>query len=182
MPHGSLIGLLGPPTLRPPVRRRLSDRHLSSRGITESHSRAGDGSNGSGETDQVEVSFKVESPASSSARRSRCGPPEGVRWAGGNFYREPMRLEPGEVPADLLARLPRSPQKSPHLQIVQKEEAPRTVAIPGASSGSGGAMRVRDSRPGPMHRLAGRGSDRGDRGVGTSPVEPSPARRRRGRA
>jgi hypothetical protein len=32
------------------------------------------------------------------------------RWAGGDFYREPMMLEPGEVPADLLARLPEPPQ------------------------------------------------------------------------
>ena len=31
-----------------------------------------------------------------------------ARWAGGDFYREPMVLEPGEVPADLLARLPQS--------------------------------------------------------------------------
>ncbi len=28
-----------------------------------------------------------------------------ARWAGGDGYRDPMRLEPGEVPADLLARL-----------------------------------------------------------------------------
>ena len=35
-----------------------------------------------------------------------------ARWAGGDEYREPMRLEAGEVPADLLARLD-SPQ-SPH--------------------------------------------------------------------
>jgi len=28
-----------------------------------------------------------------------------ARWAGGDLYREPLRLGPGEVPADLLARL-----------------------------------------------------------------------------
>ena len=28
-----------------------------------------------------------------------------ARWCGGDEYREPMRLLPGEVPADLLARL-----------------------------------------------------------------------------
>ena len=28
-----------------------------------------------------------------------------ARWTGGDLYREPLRLEPGEVPADLLARL-----------------------------------------------------------------------------
>ena len=33
-----------------------------------------------------------------------------ARWAGGDFYREPMVLEPGEVPADLLARLPKLPR------------------------------------------------------------------------
>jgi hypothetical protein len=31
-----------------------------------------------------------------------------ARWAGGDLYREPMVLEHGEVPADLLARLPES--------------------------------------------------------------------------
>jgi integrase len=29
-----------------------------------------------------------------------------ARWAGGSEYRDPMRREPGEVPADFLARLP----------------------------------------------------------------------------
>jgi hypothetical protein len=28
-----------------------------------------------------------------------------ARWAGGDLYRTPLWLEPGEVPADLLARL-----------------------------------------------------------------------------
>jgi integrase len=31
-----------------------------------------------------------------------------ARWVGGDFYREPMPLESGEVPADLLARIPES--------------------------------------------------------------------------
>ncbi len=33
-----------------------------------------------------------------------------ARWCGGSEYREPLQLEPGEVPADLLARLVESPQ------------------------------------------------------------------------
>ena len=33
-----------------------------------------------------------------------------ARWVGGMEYREPMELEPGEIPADLLARLDESPQ------------------------------------------------------------------------
>ncbi len=33
-----------------------------------------------------------------------------ARWAGGDAYREPMRVEPGEMPADLLARLAPSHQ------------------------------------------------------------------------
>jgi integrase len=36
-----------------------------------------------------------------------------ARWCGGDSYREPMPLEPREVPADLLARLPESPQSPP---------------------------------------------------------------------
>jgi integrase len=32
-----------------------------------------------------------------------------ARWCSREAYREPMRLEPGEVPADLLVRLPESP-------------------------------------------------------------------------
>jgi integrase len=34
-----------------------------------------------------------------------------ARWAGGDTYREPMELERGEVPADLLARLCKDEQK-----------------------------------------------------------------------
>jgi integrase len=34
-----------------------------------------------------------------------------ARWVESDFYRVPLVLEPGEVPADFLARLP----KSPHL-------------------------------------------------------------------
>ncbi len=36
-----------------------------------------------------------------------------ARWVGGMEYREPMELEPGEIPADLLARLDESPQSPP---------------------------------------------------------------------
>ena len=36
-----------------------------------------------------------------------------ARWAGGDSYRQPLALEPGEIPADLLARLEDSPQSPP---------------------------------------------------------------------
>jgi integrase len=39
-----------------------------------------------------------------------------ARWAGGDLYRAPMQLEPGEVPADFLARL-ETPPRFPHSRI-----------------------------------------------------------------
>ena len=36
-----------------------------------------------------------------------------ARWAGGDGYRDRMRLEAGEVPADLLARLVAPPSSPP---------------------------------------------------------------------
>ncbi len=36
-----------------------------------------------------------------------------AKWCGGDEYREPLRLEEGELPPDLLARLPKSPQSPP---------------------------------------------------------------------
>ena len=36
-----------------------------------------------------------------------------ARWAGDNGYRDPMRLEEGEVPADLLERLVAPPSSPP---------------------------------------------------------------------
>src|SRR5262249_12691676 len=49
-----------------------------------------------------------------------------ARWCGGDEYREPMRLLPGEVPADLLSRL--TPDR-PHSQAAapQSESAPDTT-------------------------------------------------------
>lgn len=40
-----------------------------------------------------------------------------ARWAGGNEYREPFRLEPGEVPADFLARLTDGRERTETAQI-----------------------------------------------------------------
>ena len=37
-----------------------------------------------------------------------------ARWAGGDAYIEPLAIEAGEVPADLLARLPTKSPQSPH--------------------------------------------------------------------
>jgi integrase len=42
-----------------------------------------------------------------------------ARWAGGDGYRDPMRLEAGEVPADMLARLV-GPPKSPHSESLER--------------------------------------------------------------
>jgi hypothetical protein len=33
-----------------------------------------------------------------------------AKWCGGDVYRDPMPLEPGEVPADLIARAAERPQ------------------------------------------------------------------------
>jgi len=41
-----------------------------------------------------------------------------ARWCGGSAYRRPLEVAAGEVPADLLARLELSPQKSPHTEEV----------------------------------------------------------------
>ncbi len=46
-----------------------------------------------------------------------------ARWVGGDTYREPMKLEPGEVPADLLARLHESPQSPPSFAPSIDEDA-----------------------------------------------------------
>ena len=45
-----------------------------------------------------------------------------ARWVGGDQYREPMRLEPGEVPADLLSRLSES-QRTPKTWRLSDEES-----------------------------------------------------------
>ena len=45
-----------------------------------------------------------------------------ARWVGGDQYREPLRLEPGEVPADLLSRLSES-QRSPNTWLLSDEES-----------------------------------------------------------
>ncbi len=48
-----------------------------------------------------------------------------ARWCGGDEYREPMRLGPGELPADLLARVaPEVTSESPHLgaEMTQSRE------------------------------------------------------------
>lgn len=45
-----------------------------------------------------------------------------ARWCGDDSCREPLRLEPGEVPADFLARLVESPQTNPTLLV--REDSP----------------------------------------------------------
>ncbi|HBZ68998.1 MAG TPA: hypothetical protein DEP35_04320, partial [Deltaproteobacteria bacterium] len=56
-----------------------------------------------------------------------------ARWAGGDAYREPMALLPGEGPADLLAGLAESHHAPTTAETGQKEEAPGTVTIPRGS-------------------------------------------------
>lgn len=45
-----------------------------------------------------------------------------ARWAGGRAYRRPLEVEPGEVPADLLARIEgiESPHESPHIEAADE--------------------------------------------------------------
>jgi len=52
-----------------------------------------------------------------------------ARWVGGMEYREPMQLEPGEVPADLLARLDESPQQksSRRSQVANRRPSQRIL-------------------------------------------------------
>ncbi len=45
-----------------------------------------------------------------------------ARWIGGAEYREPMELERGEVPADLLSRLSNSPQSPPTYETATGDE------------------------------------------------------------
>jgi hypothetical protein len=78
-----------------------------------------------------------------------------AKWVEGDGYREPMTLQPGEVPADLLARVVegvedaaapnKSPQLSPHLPETGSEALGRENEIPNADAeiAAGGAYRAR---------------------------------------
>jgi hypothetical protein len=68
-----------------------------------------------------------------------------ARWAGGDIYREPLRLEPGEVPADLLARLAESPQKPPHLAGDPRSTFENSPFFKGIQIVDGGSL-SRDTR------------------------------------
>ncbi|MBW2270656.1 MAG: hypothetical protein JRH16_18990 [Deltaproteobacteria bacterium] len=50
-----------------------------------------------------------------------------ARWIEGDGYRDPMRLEPGEVPADLLARL--SDPTTDFAALLGVEHPPQVLAI-----------------------------------------------------
>lgn len=50
-----------------------------------------------------------------------------ARWCGGNQYREPARLAPGEEPADLLARL--CPSGRGHRVVTPKKTAGRASTL-----------------------------------------------------
>jgi integrase len=61
-----------------------------------------------------------------------------ARWCGGDLYREPMQLGPGEVPADLIARL-ESPQSHPTQLSAQgrrnRQSESKNPRSPGTSEG-----------------------------------------------
>lgn len=61
-----------------------------------------------------------------------------ARWCGGEEYRDPMRRQPSEVPADFLARLdsPHSPPTSAAPEAEWTQEAERVRGVDGWSSGS----------------------------------------------
>ncbi len=68
-----------------------------------------------------------------------------ARWCGGDDYRQPMALEPGEVPADLLARIaPELPTSSP-----QRETAEGSVSEKPSTASELGWSGKRDSNPRP---------------------------------
>jgi integrase len=72
-----------------------------------------------------------------------------ARWAGGDEYREPHRLAPGEVPADLLARIPAGvPRHVPQQEGLEEgrievPEEIRGVEGDGVEPGHGGAYWAR---------------------------------------
>ncbi len=66
-----------------------------------------------------------------------------ARWVGGMEYREPMELEPGEIPADLLARLDESPQSPPS----KKTAGGAKLLTAGHSKGSWRAQHDSNVRP-----------------------------------
>ncbi len=77
-----------------------------------------------------------------------------ARWAGGDEYREPVRLEEGEVPADLLAQLEereksqQSLNTSDSAELPESEELenPSVVALLAGLRGGADGIRTRDLR------------------------------------
>ena len=70
-----------------------------------------------------------------------------ARWIEGDHYREPRQLEPGEVPADLLARIGSDPTSDPRtrLGVVSETEAASQLPATPHETWSG----KRDSNPRP---------------------------------
>ena len=81
-----------------------------------------------------------------------------ARWCGGDGYREPMRLLPGEVPADLLARIASPAEVTPnrpHFDAdaseaaeggveAEPENVDRITPCAVDANGDPGAIRTRD--------------------------------------
>ena len=74
-----------------------------------------------------------------------------AKWCGGDEYRDPVTPGPGELPADLLARIPaESPSKSRQpgdsSRVGVPDELPQDLVPEGVSDGGGGWTRTTDLR------------------------------------
>ena len=78
-----------------------------------------------------------------------------ARWCGGDEYAEPKRLEPGEVPADLLARVQKSPHSPPTYEGLIIGDAPSDWNYEDKWHAG------RDSNPRPSGSKNGPGADEG---------------------
>ena len=72
-----------------------------------------------------------------------------ARWTGGDDYREPVRLLPGEVPADLLARLTLAsdPRVTPEAETAEEAESPNPRPMQ-EEAGARDGTRTRDPHVG----------------------------------
>jgi integrase len=71
-----------------------------------------------------------------------------AKWIGDDDYREPMRLEEGEVPADLLARLPKKVPTLLPTHINESESIPRVKAFSHRSPVTGRDVHLGHASPG----------------------------------
>ena len=69
-----------------------------------------------------------------------------AKWIEGDEYREPIPLETGEVPADLLAWIAQDSPSSPHVEPDAEEQENEEPREAGDLRGSGGWTRTNDLR------------------------------------